>query len=130
MGSIPKHSGMDKKPCSLIVERKTTATNLGFSPYGTGRNLSRTAYKKTFGETPVQEIFDAETKGLDVRFYSNEIDITELPSIYKPEFDFKFHSDRLEKLEFEKKQRSNSWLFRVVLTKKSCFSMRKYRYHY
>ena len=83
MGSIQKHSGMDKKQCSLIVERKTTATNLGFSPYGTGRNLSRTAYKKTFGETPVQEIFDAETKGLDVRFYSNEIDITELPSIYK-----------------------------------------------
>ena len=40
--------------------------------------------------------------------------------------DFKFHSDRSEKLEFEKKQRSNSGLFRVVLTKKSCFSMRKY----
>ena len=83
LGSIPRHSGMDKKPCSLIVERKTTATNLGFSPYETERNLSRTAYKKTFGETPVQEIFDAETRGLDVRFYSNEIDITELPSIYK-----------------------------------------------
>jgi hypothetical protein len=47
--------------------------------------------------------------------------------VFKPEFDFKFHSDRLEKLEFEKKQRSNSGLFRVVLTKKSCFSMRKYR---
>ena len=47
-------------------------------------------------------------------------------NIYRPQFDFKFHSDRLEKLEFEKKQRSNSGLFRVVLTKKSCFSMRKY----
>lgn len=83
MGSIPKHSGMDKKPCSLIVERKTTATNLGFAPYGVGRNLSRTEHKKTLSETPVHEIFDAETKGLDVRFYSNEIDITELPSAYK-----------------------------------------------
>jgi len=49
---------------------------------------------------------------------------------YQPEFDFKFHTDRIEKLEFEKKQRSNSGLFRVVLTKKSCFSMRKYQNDY
>ena len=48
----------------------------------------------------------------------------------EPQFDFKFHSDRLEKLEFEKKQRSNSGLFRVVLTKKSWLSMRKHRYQY
>lgn len=51
--------------------------------YGAGRNLSRTEHKKTFSETPVQEIFDAETKGLEVRFYKNKIDITELPSAYK-----------------------------------------------
>ena len=29
------------------------------------------------------EIFARETEGLDIRFYSNEIDISELPSAYK-----------------------------------------------
>jgi hypothetical protein len=31
----------------------------------------------------ISEIFEEKTKGLDVRFFSNEIDITELPSAYK-----------------------------------------------
>ena len=31
----------------------------------------------------IEQVFNAETKGLDVRFYSKEIDITELPSAYK-----------------------------------------------
>ena len=67
----------------LIVEGATTASNLGFAPHGAGRNLSRTAHRKSFGEKPIAEIFAEETEGLDVRFYSNEIDITELPSAYK-----------------------------------------------
>ncbi|WP_206539835.1 RtcB family protein [Kordia zhangzhouensis] len=66
----------------LIVEGKTTATNLGFAPHGAGRNVSRTQHRKSKTGT-FQEIFEAETKGLDVRFFSNEIDITELPSAYK-----------------------------------------------
>ncbi len=41
--------------------------------------------------------------------------------LLKPEFDNKFHSDRLETLEFKEKRRSNSGLFRDVLTKKSSF---------
>ncbi|MEM6966161.1 MAG: RtcB family protein [Bacteroidota bacterium] len=67
----------------LIVEGKATATNLGFAPHGAGRNLSRTQHRLSKGETPIEAIFTAETKGLDVRFFSNEIDITELPSAYK-----------------------------------------------
>jgi len=67
----------------LIVEGETTASNLGFAPHGAGRNISRTAHRKSKGERPIAEIFAEETKGLDVRFYSNEIDITELPSAYK-----------------------------------------------
>lgn len=67
----------------LIVEGETTASNLGFAPHGAGRNRSRTAHKKTKGDTPISDIFASETKGLDVRFFSNEIDITELPSAYK-----------------------------------------------
>ena len=67
----------------LIVEGKTTENNLGFAPHGAGRNVSRTAHKKSKGDTSIEEIFNEETKGLDVRFFSNEIDITELPSAYK-----------------------------------------------
>ncbi|MDY8134629.1 RtcB family protein [Aquimarina sp. 2201CG5-10] len=66
----------------LIVDGKTTTTNLGFAPHGAGRNVSRTQHRKSKTGT-FQEIFDQETNGLDVRFFSKEIDITELPSAYK-----------------------------------------------
>ncbi|CAL2089803.1 Protein RtcB [Tenacibaculum sp. 190524A02b] len=66
----------------LIVEGKTTENNLGFAPHGAGRNISRTQHRKSKTGT-FEEIFAAETEGLDVRFFSNEIDITELPSAYK-----------------------------------------------
>ncbi len=67
----------------LIVEGKKTDSNLGFAPHGAGRNVSRTVHKKTKKGMTMTEVFEAETKGLDVRFFSNEIDITELPSAYK-----------------------------------------------
>lgn len=67
----------------LIVEGKTTENNLGFAPHGAGRNMSRTQHKKgKIGKTNL-EIFEEETANIDARFYSNEIDITELPSAYK-----------------------------------------------
>ncbi len=66
----------------LIVKGKTTENNLGFAPHGAGRNISRTQHKNRQLGT-IQEIFEEETKGLDVRFFSNEIDISELPSAYK-----------------------------------------------
>ncbi|WP_173427053.1 RtcB family protein [Kordia jejudonensis] len=66
----------------LIVEGNTTASNLGFAPHGAGRNVSRTQHRKSKTGT-IQDIFNEETKGLDVRFFSKEIDITELPSAYK-----------------------------------------------
>jgi RNA-splicing ligase RtcB len=67
----------------LIVEGATTETNLGFAPHGAGRNISRTQHRKSKGEKTIQEVFEEETQGLDIRFFSNEIDITELPSAYK-----------------------------------------------
>ncbi len=67
----------------LIVEGESHAGNLGFAPHGAGRNLSRTQHRKSKDHMSVQEVFREETKGLDVRFFSNEIDITELPSAYK-----------------------------------------------
>lgn len=68
----------------LIVEGATTETNLGFAPHGAGRNMSRSQHKRNLAEQRNAAIFEAETKNLDIRFFSNEIDISELPSAYKP----------------------------------------------
>ncbi len=67
----------------LIVEGATTESNLGFAPHGAGRNMSRTQHRKSKAEQTNEEVFAQETAGLDVRFFSNEIDVTELPSAYK-----------------------------------------------
>ncbi len=67
----------------LIVKGNTTENNLGFAPHGAGRNISRGRHKKNNSHKTIKEIFDEETKGLDIRFFSNHIDISELPSAYK-----------------------------------------------
>ena len=67
----------------LIVEGETTASNLGFAPHGAGRNLSRSQHRRNQAGRTIEAIFEEETQGLDVRFFSTEIDITELPSAYK-----------------------------------------------
>ena len=67
----------------LIVEGKTTAKNLGFAPHGAGRNMSRTQHKRNKADFTKEALFDLETEGLDVRFFSKEIDVSELPSAYK-----------------------------------------------
>ncbi|SFC84337.1 RNA-splicing ligase RtcB, repairs tRNA damage [Zunongwangia mangrovi] len=68
----------------LIVEGATTDTNLGFAPHGAGRNMSRTQHKRNLEDLSDLDIFRKETRDLDIRFYSKEIDISELPSAYKP----------------------------------------------
>ncbi len=67
----------------LIVEGDTTDSNLGFAPHGAGRNLSRSAHKRSKEGRTNLEVFLEETEGLDVRFFSKEIDVSELPSAYK-----------------------------------------------
>ncbi len=67
----------------LIVKGETTDQNLGFAPHGAGRNVSRSHHKRTNSDRTIEEIFAQETSGLDVRFFSKQIDITELPSAYK-----------------------------------------------
>jgi tRNA-splicing ligase RtcB len=67
----------------LIVEGETTVSNLGFAPHGAGRNMSRSQHKRNLAEFTNEEIFARETEGLDVRFFSKEIDVSELPSAYK-----------------------------------------------
>lgn len=67
----------------LIVGGEHADNSLGFAPHGAGRNLSRTQHRKSLSHMTKEEVFEQETAGLDVRFYSDEIDITELPSAYK-----------------------------------------------
>ena len=67
----------------LIIKGNTTDNNLGFAPHGAGRNISRTQHKKNNTHKTIEEIFIEETKGLDIRFHSNNVDISELPSAYK-----------------------------------------------
>ena len=67
----------------LIVKGETTEQNLGFAPHGAGRNVSRTQHRKANSDRTIEEIFAQETEGLDIRFFSGQIDITELPSAYK-----------------------------------------------
>ena len=67
----------------LIVKGDTTDNNLGFAPHGAGRNISRSAHiRKKVGKT-ITEIFLEETAGIDARFYSGHVDISEMPSAYK-----------------------------------------------
>jgi RNA-splicing ligase RtcB len=67
----------------LIIKGNTTENNLGFAPHGAGRNISRSQHKRNLADRTTEEIFATETAGLDVRFFSGEIDISELPSAYK-----------------------------------------------
>lgn len=67
----------------LIVRGETTDNNLGFAPHGAGRNVSRTKHIRGKAGQTIEEVFIEETKGLDVRFFSGHVDISELPSAYK-----------------------------------------------
>ncbi len=67
----------------LLIRSTPNARNLGFAPHGAGRNLSRTAHKRAMAGETEEAIFARETDGLDVRFYSGNVDISELPSAYK-----------------------------------------------
>jgi RNA-splicing ligase RtcB len=68
------------------VRGETGPSNLGFAPHGAGRHLSRRRHKQNRLVNGLSEamIFDQETAGIDMRFFSNRIDVTELPSAYKP----------------------------------------------
>ncbi len=82
------HEGLRLVPLNmsepvLVVKGETSPKNIGFAPHGAGRNVSRTQHIKSKVGKGIQEIFLEETKGIDVRFFSGHIDISELPSAYK-----------------------------------------------
>ncbi|MEL7543475.1 MAG: RtcB family protein [Pseudomonadota bacterium] len=85
---LPDTEGLQIVPLNmaepvLIVRGETTSTNLGFAPHGAGRNYSRGAHKRMQGDRTDQQVFDEETAGIDARFWSRNIDTSELPSAYK-----------------------------------------------
>jgi tRNA-splicing ligase RtcB len=67
----------------LIVRGKNAPHGLGFSPHGAGRNFSRTQHRRMQAGRTDEEIFAAETQGIDARFFMGKTDISELPSAYK-----------------------------------------------
>ncbi|SMX27434.1 RNA-splicing ligase RtcB [Pelagimonas phthalicica] len=67
----------------LVVKGKDADHALGFSPHGAGRNFSRSEHKRRMGQMTPDQLLEAETEGLDVRFYAGAVDASELPSSYK-----------------------------------------------
>jgi len=67
----------------LVVRGKDAGHGLGFSPHGAGRNYSRSEHKRRSSARTPEEMLKAETDGLDIRFFEDGIDISELPSSYK-----------------------------------------------
>lgn len=78
----------------LIVRGSNAANGLGFSPHGAGRNMSRSAHQRQLAEeygadarglsaNNIAAIMEKETAGLDIRFFSGEVDVSELPGAYK-----------------------------------------------
>jgi tRNA-splicing ligase RtcB len=80
---IPLNMGQPILIAKAVPDARLT-NGIGFAPHGAGRNFSRTEHKRTklVGKS-VEEVFAEETAGLDVRFYSGKIDVSELPSAYK-----------------------------------------------
>ena len=67
----------------LVVRGKDQPHGLGFSPHGAGRNFSRSEHRRRHAELTPEQMFETETKGLDIRFYGGRVDASELPSGYK-----------------------------------------------
>ena len=67
----------------LFVAGKRNGQNFGFAPHGAGRNVSRTAHKKTLSHLTPRQVFEQEVSHLDVRWWYGDTDISELPSAYK-----------------------------------------------
>ena len=67
----------------LVVKGKDASHGLGFSPHGAGRNFSRSEHRRRMGDVTPEQMLKAETEGLDIRFYANRVDASELPSSYK-----------------------------------------------
>lgn len=67
----------------LITRGRNADNGLGFAPHGAGRNVSRTAYMRRHAGMTETDMVEAQTRGLDVRFFCGVPDVSELPGAYK-----------------------------------------------
>ncbi len=67
----------------LVARGKDAPRGLGFSPHGAGRNYSRSEHKRRTSSMTAEQLLNAETDGLDIRFHAGGVDASELPSSYK-----------------------------------------------
>lgn len=86
---LPDSDGVQIVPMNmaepiLLIRGGSAPGAMGFAPHGAGRNWSRRAHLRRLGDATEAEVFARETSGLDVRFYSGHVDLSELPSAYKP----------------------------------------------
>lgn len=78
----------------LIARGKNNPVALGFSPHGAGRNFSRSEHRRRgMGD------MEAETKGIDARFFMGIPDLTELPSGYKNAAEVRRQIDKFDLAE-------------------------------
>ena len=68
----------------LMVLGNDNEEFLSFAPHGAGRNLSRTALKRLYpGDESKKRAIEAGTRGIDVRWFCGEPDLSETPVAYK-----------------------------------------------
>lgn len=74
----------------LVTLGSDNADFLSFAPHGAGRNLSRTALKRSFlgrddfnNQHRIDQIVRHHTQGLDIRWYHGQADLSESPVAYK-----------------------------------------------
>lgn len=98
---LPDTNGIQIVPLNmaepvLLIRGDATDRNLGFAPHGAGRNMSRSAHKRAQVGMTDAELFASETAHIDARFFSNNIDISELPSAYKPAATVRAQMEQME----------------------------------
>ena len=85
-GIIPLNMGRE----ILIVLGSDNDQYLSFAPHGAGRNVSRSSINRDFeiskgilNKGKVNKSIEEQTKGLDIRWYCGDPDISETPMAYK-----------------------------------------------
>ena len=101
-GIIPLNMGRE----ILIVLGNDNEKYLSFAPHGAGRNVSRTTInrnfeisKGVFDKDKVKKSIEEQTKGLDIRWYCGNPDISETPMAYKDPSKVKKEIEKFELAE-------------------------------
>lgn len=67
----------------LVTRGLNRVEALGFAPHGAGRNFSRNDYRKENCDKTPEQMIAEQAPGIDVRYFSGNPDVTELPAAYK-----------------------------------------------